>query len=70
MLLFPKYKLCINFGKKNWLGDILGNFFTNSSGHPGGSAHDLLDVKGKIRNSFFLSLVLKAVERCEQSKPG
>jgi hypothetical protein len=25
---------------KNWLGCILGDFFTNSSGHTGGDEHD------------------------------
>jgi hypothetical protein len=29
---FPQLWLCINFGK-NGLGYILGDFFTNSSGH-------------------------------------
>jgi hypothetical protein len=32
-LLFPQYQLCINL-EKNWLGYNLGDFFTNSSGHP------------------------------------
>jgi hypothetical protein len=31
---FPRKKLCINFDKSG-LGYILGDFFTNSSGHPG-----------------------------------
>jgi hypothetical protein len=31
-LLFPQLSLCINIGK-NRLGYILGNVFTNSSGH-------------------------------------
>jgi hypothetical protein len=26
--------ICINFAKKMCLGDILGDFFINSSGHP------------------------------------
>jgi hypothetical protein len=26
--------LCINFGKNNLLGYVLGDFFTKSSGHP------------------------------------
>jgi hypothetical protein len=34
-LLFPKHILCFNFDKKNWLGYILGDFFTNSFGNPG-----------------------------------
>jgi hypothetical protein len=32
-LLFPQLIICINFDKKG-LGYILGDFFTNSSGHP------------------------------------
>jgi hypothetical protein len=28
------YKLCVNFDLKTGLGYILGDFFTNSSGHP------------------------------------
>jgi hypothetical protein len=31
-VFFPRSKLCINFGK-NGLGYILGNFFSDSSGH-------------------------------------
>jgi hypothetical protein len=31
---FPQYKLCNNF-EKMVLGYALGDFFTNSSGHPG-----------------------------------
>jgi hypothetical protein len=30
---FPQSRLCIIFGK-NMFGNILGDFFTNSSGHP------------------------------------
>jgi hypothetical protein len=33
-VLFPWKKLCINFDKK-WFGLPFGQFFTNSSGHPG-----------------------------------
>jgi hypothetical protein len=29
-----KVKLLLNFDKQNWLGYVLGDFFTNSSGHP------------------------------------
>jgi hypothetical protein len=32
-ILFPNFRLCINFDK-NGLGYILGDFFANSSGHP------------------------------------
>jgi hypothetical protein len=43
LLLFPpKYILCINFDK-NGLGYILGDFFTNSSGHPDGTAQKKMD---------------------------
>jgi hypothetical protein len=31
---FPHWKLSVNFGQKNALGYILGEFFSNSSGHP------------------------------------
>jgi hypothetical protein len=31
---FPRHKICINFDLKNMLGCNLGDFFTNSSGHP------------------------------------
>jgi hypothetical protein len=45
----PRKKVCINFGTKNGVGNILGEFFTNSSGHPGqgvsGFLHFLSDGK-------------------------
>jgi hypothetical protein len=37
-LLFSTVKI-INFDKKNGPGYILGDFFTNSSGHPGWDFH-------------------------------
>jgi hypothetical protein len=33
-LLFSRYELILT---KSWFGYILGDFFTNSSGHPGGN---------------------------------
>jgi hypothetical protein len=40
-LLFKWLKSCINFRKKG-LGDILGDFFTNTSGHPDWAQKQLL----------------------------
>jgi hypothetical protein len=40
---------------QNGLGNILGDFFTNSSGHPGKYVHmySEVDGKGKLLNDFF-----------------
>jgi hypothetical protein len=38
VFLLPRRKPRINFGQKNGLGNILGDFFTNSSGHSADSS--------------------------------
>jgi hypothetical protein len=47
-LLFPWYKLCINFYKK-WVGLYFGRFKKNSSGHPGGEGNS----SNKSESTFF-----------------
>jgi hypothetical protein len=43
---FPKYRSCINFAKKG-LGCILGDFFSNSSGHPAPRPQFVFSKHGK-----------------------
>jgi hypothetical protein len=52
---FPQLRLRINFGTKNGLGYNLGEFFTNSSGHP--ALHQRLGVERK--KSFHLKAIFQ-----------
>jgi hypothetical protein len=47
-LLFLQKKLCIEFGI-NGLGQTLGEFFTNSSGHPAYCVPNVQRWRGKDR---------------------
>jgi hypothetical protein len=45
--------LCKNLDLKNGLGEILGDFFTNSSGHPGSEQHKIKAASFYQRNLRF-----------------